>query len=66
MGRARDIRLAYVLLAPALILLDLKAGPNVIVARVDPTVRVKHQDKMRLSMHPERVHFFDNKTELAI
>jgi hypothetical protein len=27
---------------------------------------VKHQDKMRLSMHPERVHFFDNKTELAI
>jgi len=48
------------------ILLDLKAGPNVIVARVDPTVRVKHQDKMRLSLHPERVHFFDNKTELAI
>jgi len=48
------------------ILLDLKAGPNVMVARVDPTVRVKHQDKMRLSLHPERVHFFDNKTELAI
>src|SRR5256885_2316375 len=36
------------------ILLDLKAGPNVIVARVDPTVRVKHQDKLRLSLHPER------------
>ena len=48
------------------ILLDLKAGPNVIVARVDPTVRVKHSDKMRLALHPERVHFFDNKTELAI
>src|SRR6266481_4025613 len=48
------------------ILLDLKAGPNVIVARVDPTVRVKHQDKLRLSLHPERVHFFENKTELAI
>jgi multiple sugar transport system ATP-binding protein len=48
------------------ILLDLKAGPNVIVARVDPTVRVKHSDKMRLTLHPERVHFFDNKTELAI
>jgi multiple sugar transport system ATP-binding protein len=48
------------------ILLDLKAGPNVIVARVDPTVRVKHQDKLRLSLHPERVHFFDNKTELSI
>src|SRR6266849_3367910 len=48
------------------ILLDLKAGPNVIVARVDPTVRAKHSDKMRLTLHPERVHFFDNKTELAI
>jgi multiple sugar transport system ATP-binding protein len=48
------------------ILLDLKAGPNVIVARVDPTVRVKPSDKMRLALHPERVHFFDNKTELAI
>jgi multiple sugar transport system ATP-binding protein len=48
------------------ILLDLKAGPNVIVARVDPTVRLKHSDKLRLTLRPERVHFFDNKTELAI
>src|SRR5512138_1590795 len=48
------------------ILLDVKAGSNVIVARVDPTVRAKLHDKMRLALHPERVHFFDNKTELAI
>ena len=48
------------------ILLDVKAGSNVIVARVDPTVRAKLHDKMRLSLHPERVHFFDQKTELAI
>jgi multiple sugar transport system ATP-binding protein len=48
------------------ILLDVRAGTNVIVARVEPTVRVKHHDKMRLALHPERVHFFDNKTELAI
>src|SRR5881409_824313 len=48
------------------ILLDLKAGPNVIVARVEPTVRAKLHDKLRLGLHPERVHFFDNKTELAI
>jgi multiple sugar transport system ATP-binding protein len=48
------------------ILLDLKAGPNVIVARVEPTVRVKHSEKMRLALHPEGVRFFDNKTELAI
>jgi len=46
--------------------LDVKAGSNVIVARVDPTVRAKLHDKMRLSLHPERVHFFDQKTELAI
>jgi len=48
------------------ILLDVKAGTNVIVARVEPTVRAKLHDKMRLTLHPERVHFFDNKTELAI
>ena len=48
------------------ILLDVKVGSNVMVARVDPTVRAKIHDKMRLSLHPERVHFFDNKTELAI
>ena len=48
------------------ILLDVKAGSNVIVARVDPTVRAKLHDKMRLALHPERVHFFDLKTELAI
>jgi len=48
------------------ILLDVKAGTNVIVARVEPTVRAKLHDKMRLALHPERVHFFDNKTELAI
>jgi len=48
------------------ILLDVKVGSNVIVARVDPTVRAKLHDKMRLALHPERVHFFDLKTELAI
>jgi multiple sugar transport system ATP-binding protein len=48
------------------ILLDVKVGPNVIVARVEPTVRAKLHDKMRLALHPERVRFFDNKTELAI
>jgi multiple sugar transport system ATP-binding protein len=48
------------------ILLDVKAGSNVIVARVEPTVRAKLHDKMRLALHPERVQFFDNKTELAI
>jgi multiple sugar transport system ATP-binding protein len=48
------------------ILLDVKAGPNNMVARVDPTVRVKVHESLGLALDPERVHFFDAKTELAI
>ena len=48
------------------ILLDAKIGNTVIVARVDPTVRVKIHDKIRLTFVPERMHFFDAKTEEAV
>src|SRR6266852_2186025 len=48
------------------ILLDVKAGGASMVARVDPSVRVKVHEPMRLSLAPERMHFFDLKTELAI
>jgi multiple sugar transport system ATP-binding protein len=48
------------------ILLDIKAGPNAMVARVDPSVRVKVHEKIRLALDPERLHFFDVKTEAAI
>jgi multiple sugar transport system ATP-binding protein len=48
------------------VLLDLKAGPASIVASVEPTVRVKPGEKIRLAMKPERIHFFDGETELAI
>ncbi|MBI2217223.1 MAG: sn-glycerol-3-phosphate ABC transporter ATP-binding protein UgpC [Candidatus Rokubacteria bacterium] len=48
------------------ILLDVKAGPNVMVARVDPTVRVKVHEPVRLALIPDRIHFFDTKTELAV
>jgi multiple sugar transport system ATP-binding protein len=48
------------------ILLDVKAGTNSMVARVDPTVRVKVHEKIRLAFNPERLHFFDLKTEAAI
>jgi multiple sugar transport system ATP-binding protein len=48
------------------ILLDVKAGASVMVARVEPTVRVKVHDPVRLALNAERVHFFDTKTELAI
>src|SRR5262249_5060421 len=48
------------------ILLDVKAGTNTMVARVDPTVRVKVHEPVRLALNAERLHFFDNKSEAAI
>ena len=48
------------------ILLDVKAGPNTLVASVEPTVRVKPQDRMRLAVNPARIHFFDAQTENVI
>jgi len=48
------------------VILDLKAGPNVMVASVEPTVRVKHGDKVRLALNPERLYFFDGATEKVV
>jgi multiple sugar transport system ATP-binding protein len=48
------------------ILLDVKAGTSTLVARVDPTVRAKVHEQVRLAMNPDRLHFFDSKTEQAI
>jgi multiple sugar transport system ATP-binding protein len=48
------------------ILLDVKVGSSSMVARVDPSVRVKVHEPIRLALAPERLHFFDLKTELAI
>jgi hypothetical protein len=36
------------------------------VARVDPTARVKVHEAIKLAMDHERIQFFDAKTELAI
>lgn len=48
------------------ILLDTKVGTHTIVARVDPTVRTRQHEKIRLAFIPHRLHFFDNRTEEAI
>jgi multiple sugar transport system ATP-binding protein len=48
------------------ILLDVKAGTNVMVARVDPSVRLKVHEGVRLALNPDRLHFFDTKTELRV
>src|SRR5216684_2112184 len=47
-------------------LLDVKAGPCAMVAAVEANVHAKTRDTLRLSPNPERLHFFDIKTEAAI
>ncbi len=48
------------------ILLDVRAGSHPLVVRVDPATRVKVHETVRLALDPERLHFFDAKTESAI
>ena len=48
------------------ILLDMRVGPALMVASVEPTVRVRAHDKLRLALKPERLHLFDAETEAAI
>jgi multiple sugar transport system ATP-binding protein len=48
------------------ILLDTRVGPATVVASVDPTMRIRSNDKLRLSLKPERLHLFDAETEVAI
>jgi multiple sugar transport system ATP-binding protein len=48
------------------ILLDLKVGRSAMVAAVDPTIRVTYGDKLRMSLDPARLHFFDVQSEAAI
>ena len=48
------------------ILLNFRAGGVPMVARVDPGVRVKAHESIRFVLDPERLHFFDAKTEDAL
>jgi multiple sugar transport system ATP-binding protein len=48
------------------ILLDVKAGPNTMVAAVEPSVRAKVHDRLRLALNPDRLHFFDDVSQAAI
>jgi multiple sugar transport system ATP-binding protein len=48
------------------VLLDVRVGGDTMVAAVDPAVRVKPDDDLRLAVNPERLHFFDAETEQAI
>jgi len=48
------------------ILLDTRVGPATVVASVEPTMRIRSNDQLRLSLKPERLHLFDAETEAAI
>jgi multiple sugar transport system ATP-binding protein len=48
------------------ILLDVRVGDGTMVAAVDPTVRAKVAETLQLAVNPERLHFFDAKTEAAV
>jgi len=47
-------------------ILDLKVGNAAMVASVEPTARVKPQQKVSLAINPAGLRFFDAKTEQAI
>ena len=48
------------------ILLDTRVGQDSVVASVDPQLKVKVHDRLRLAINPERLHLFDAATEAAI
>jgi multiple sugar transport system ATP-binding protein len=48
------------------ILLDTRVGQTLMVASVEPNVRVRAHDKLRLALKPERLHLFDPQSEMAI
>jgi len=48
------------------ILLDVRVGEDTMVAAVDPTVRARTQENLRLAVNPERLHFFHATSEAAL
>ena len=48
------------------ILLNFRAGGVPMVARVDPGVRARAHENVRLALDPERLHFFDAESEAAL
>ena len=48
------------------ILLDVTLAGQSVVARVEPRVQARTHEKIRLAFVPERIHFFDAKTEAVI
>src|ERR1041385_398931 len=47
------------------IVLDMKVGDGMMVGSVEPSLKVKVHDSLRLAMRPSRLHVFDARTEAA-
>ena len=48
------------------ILLNVSVGGQSVVCRVEPSVKAKPHEKIRMAFVPERIHFFEAKTEAVI
>ena len=48
------------------ILLNVTGAGQQVVCRVEPSVKAKPHEKIRMAFVPERIHFFDTKTEAVI
>jgi len=48
------------------ILLDTRVGDSAFVASVDPMLRTKVHERLKLAINPNRLHLFDAGTEAAI
>jgi multiple sugar transport system ATP-binding protein len=48
------------------VILDVRVAGAGMVASVEPTVKVKPQEKIKLALDPRRLHFFDAKSEKAV
>jgi multiple sugar transport system ATP-binding protein len=48
------------------ILLDTRVGAALMVASIDPNIRVRAHDKLKLALKPERLHLFDAQSEMAV
>jgi multiple sugar transport system ATP-binding protein len=48
------------------ILLNVSVGGQSVVCRVEPSIKAKPHEKIRMAFVPERIHFFEAKTEAVI
>ena len=48
------------------VILDVRVAGAGMVASVEPTVKVKPQEQIKLALDPRRLHFFDARTEGAV